>query len=360
MLDKSFIERYHIPVLQGQDWNSAVFSNGYQTAVFEVQQDIQDAIERSDNGSLGALHGLIWGEWLLDNGTPNKCYHAPYSPVHIVNGEGVILFDQEGSYEWLRYLGKWKYLFPGELPVLLTAAQIEACFSSYGRAVVSNPDVKYPKEFVDFYYNLLGSWMLQFENKSGNEEYPFKATQRVNGSFVNELNLIHKWFWPNEAVEVIENLNERKIIENGNDLDLHQNRNSRSFFRDGNYSLSFVDVNSPDAKEVAMISFAPTNDKALEVVQIAWSKDYRDADFLWLWTQLVERLKLFAKEEWFDSIRVLRWDKNANFVFPRQNALNDGFNLKAHQETMMLRYSVTPQREWWFDKPGERYSEFKL
>lgn len=251
---------------------------------------------------------MIGWDRILEDGTPNKCYHAPYSTNSVSGGDGIILSDSWECYEWLQYIGKWKYLYLWEQPVLLTVGQMELFFEWYKKSVISDPTAEYSKEFTNFYYYLLDAWVLQLHNINGDSKYPFMATHRLNKSFVDELKSLHEWFG-SAAHEIIEGLNERKVIgpiDGG--FELHQNRNSRAFFRDANYSLSVVDPTNPDTGEVAMISFAPCGHKELEIVQIAWNGIYKE-DFLSLRTELVDHLKEYAKEDWFEGIKIPRWDK---------------------------------------------------
>ena len=178
------------------------------------------------------------------------------------------------------------------------------------------------------------------------------------------IHIYRKYIWiykefNNETIaeKIITSLNERRIIKNiGWNYYLHQNRNSNSFYRDANYSFSIVD--HKDGEEIAIMSFLPDG-KEIEIVQIWWNSDYNE-DFVSHRTIIINYMKEYFTSLWFDNIKILRGDKNINYIHPKQHSLADDFDIKKHQDTLLLRYNATPHRKRWFSKPDERYSKFNL
>jgi len=104
-------------------------------------------------------------------------------------------------------------------------------------------------------------------DKIESEAYPFKGTQRLYDTFVQELSWVFADFGEEQGKIVVDELNQRKVIAPiGGGLSLHQNRNSNVFYRDANYSFSIVDDQT--GQEVAIMSFLPNKNKEIEIVQI--------------------------------------------------------------------------------------------
>ena len=64
-----------------------------------------------------------------------------------------------------------------------------------------------------------------------------------------------------------------------------------------------------------------------------------------LWTGIMDYMKDFFQDLGFEKLKVLRGDKNIGYIHPKQRSLPEDFDLVRHQETMKLRYNVTPPRK---------------
>jgi hypothetical protein len=365
------IKKYHIPKLDVISQDSLSFSfwdiSKLEIAVSsELAHNLSLILNSSDLENLSSknlFHILKWGNWIDDEGNINKLYHAPYNTNTVIRGDLVVVLNNE-NIDVSLYLGKWKYLvFDNKSKNLfaVNTSQLAAIFPNHSKCILKNIDTPYESEFIDFYNTMLMSWKLQLHtNKKDPEmlsDYQFLWTQRLYDSYVKELYSLYDNFEEEEAKEIIYKLNERKIVQHLKDsYYLHQNRNSRSFYRDANYSFSVVDHNSENWAEVAIISFFPDG-KDIEIVQIGGNTFY-ETDFLLLWTTIIDFMKQYFTELWFSNLKILRGDKNINYIHPKQNTLKKDFDIDKHQETMLLRYNVTPHRKWGFTKPDEWYSYF--
>lgn len=185
-----------------------------------------------------------------------------------------------------------------------------------------------------------------------------KPSQRLYPDRKEELWRIWNEFWT-EAKSIISSLNQRKQIpqdqesEYSNTLEVFINFNSADFFRDGNYSISYV----KEWKELAIISFNILENKEIEVVQIQWKwKEWiTEAHF---WT-LIELTIDFLKNLGFEKVYILKSSKNfytrtpiviPNWISTPQDLSNW---LIKHREMMAITYDANPIRKWWFQKPRD-------
>jgi len=179
------------------------------------------------------------------------------------------------------------------------------------------------------------------------------SSQKLNDNFANESNLVWREF---NNFEIIEALNQRKVLKNYGVISLVLNYNSKGFLRDANYSLSLV----KDGVEMAIISFLPVENKTLRIVQIQGQKGFKfDIENLSWKDILIDELKLFAYNLGFKNLEILRAEENYLIKFPR--AVGPDFDMEEHKKRFLYIYNVLPVRKWKFKyKKGDFYSKFSF
>lgn len=177
--------------------------------------------------------------------------------------------------------------------------------------------------------------------------------QKVNAKYNIELYDLFCDHGYDEALRIAKELNTISKIWEYQDMEIRINKNSDAFYRDSNYSFSLV----KDGCEILILSFFPKKWKLLEVTQIQGkkseniSRDYFDI--------MIEFLKLFALQLWFEGIQILRWDKNYHYRAPWDFSWTER-EFQVHQWNMKKIYNWYPHRYRGFSKPWEWYSQLSL
>ncbi len=356
----NFLDRYHVkPIEVIEPWDVSLhrqwkISFSYWGSAKELLVSPQLIELLSDQikplSSIELLKALYPWSWMNENGTFNRLYYSPFRPNDVVRWDLVALISWSvNDMEVGMYLGKWYYLLKtrDNDPFVVNLKMLNDINPT--KSIIRYNGIDYPIDFKEMYIRLLDSNYLQLNGKSHSVWYTYNATQKPNSIFVEELYRMFMDFWE-VAESIMISLNQRiKVKYLWNHLWLHQNRNFNSFYRDWNYSFSVVDESTTDWHEIAIISFTVTLNKEIEIVQIGGNVHYK-LDFLLLRDEIISYMKEYLHFLWFNRMKVLRWDKNINYIHPKQRTLNNGFNLKEHQNTMWIRYNLTPSRRRWFTK----------
>lgn len=359
------VSRYHIPSLKDIKDGCMYFGDKEIAITASKLQGLLSLDILWDVGlhSIDFFHKYNPWSWISSSWDVNLLYYSPFHHNTVQRGDLIILKSHDYSHtEVVQYLWSGYYMIKdiGRLPMITKMSLINSY--NYHKWVIRNPDMTYSQWFQDFYYGLYNSGLLQIHNRNGNDDYPFTWTQRLYDTYVDEIQSIYDSFDLQQAHNTTLSMNKREIISSHDWISLHKNRNSRSFYRDANYSFSYVKDSAFESSlsEIAIISFLPVSGKIIEIVQIGWNKQYVGEDFLTYWTRIIDHMKSYFRDLWFEQLRILRWDKNIGYIHPKQQFLGNNFSLEKHQKTMLLRYNATPHRKWWFTKPDERYSYFDL
>lgn len=361
------IKKYHIPSIDTIMWNNINISYNWGNirSIIVPNQSILSWLLKINKwdielDSVPFFQKLYPWDWIADSWELNLLYISPFHPNIVRKGDLVVLIFANNTHLICQYLWWGDYLtkIKGKQP-LIVKVNILRSFN-VPIAIIKDTSLDFTRSFQSFYNDILVDKKLQLHTNRWTEDYPFVWTQRLYDTFIKEIKSIYDDFW-SDAKNIVLWLNERKIIKSNWEYTLHQNRNSRSFYRDANYSLSWVKWNPEHNDcEVAIVSFYPKHNKTIEIVQIWWNASFEQEDFVFLWTDIINYMKEYFLKLWFEEIIILRWDKNINFIHPKQSSLRSNFDLKKHQETMLLRYNATPSRKRWFSKPDDRYSHYKL